>query len=371
MKLKKIYFEPARQIENTGDLLINKVALDLLRTYGEIVVNDLNTPRWFIDEITGGSDTLVSSSHVSLFTSIFFEAIKGKSDTYLLLPPGDISRRGLKSAIGTIVRSSKLFILRLVGCKIIRLGFSIGPFDKANAISESIQSLAYRIYGVRDSKSLKFGKDIHINNLVFFPDFSWYYKPSIDRLEDFERENRIVLSFRSNANGIKHDPDYLEKIKEILSVFFIDSSVSTKVTICYQVKYDREGCRDLYDELRKRNPHVQFEFVDKRLSLTECNELYSKSNVVISNRLHVLMLAAINGAKIIALIKLSHNKKIANLFADNKMGACIVDSLNDTDQCTRKIIKYLANSKQTQSSFESAVEQNRKYMDASLSAIFK
>ncbi|WP_237884453.1 polysaccharide pyruvyl transferase family protein [Pseudomonas sp. PGPR40] len=370
MKLKKIYFEPAGQIENTGDLLINKVALDLVRKYGEIIVNDNDTPRWFVDEITGGNDTLASSSNSSLFASIFFEAIRRRSETYLLLPPGDISRKGMKSSIGTIVKSSKLFILRLVGCKIIRLGFSIGPFDKANAISESIQSFAYRVYGVRDSHSLKFGKDIRINNLIFFPDFSWYYKPDTDRLGTFEHENHIVLSFRSNANGIKHDSSYLEKIKEILSRFLAENPSSSKVTICYQVAYDREGCRDLYDELRKKNHHLQFEFIDKKLSLSECNEIYSKSSLVISNRLHVLMLAAINGAKIIALTKLGHNKKIANLFADNRIDACIVNSLEDTDQCTKKLRESVANSKQTQLNFESAVEQNRMRIDTTMSAIF-
>jgi polysaccharide pyruvyl transferase WcaK-like protein len=370
MTLKKIYFEPAGQIENTGDLLINKVALDLVRQYGEVIVNDNNTPRWFIDEITGGNDTLVSSKKTSLFASIFFESINRRSDTYLLLPPGDISRKGIKSSIGTILRSSKLFILRLSGCKIIRLGFSIGPFDKANAISESIQSFAYRYYGVRDSNSLKFGKNININNLIFFPDFSWYYTPDTNRPSASEYEHHIVLSFRSNANGTKHDPHYLEKIEDILSSYFADSTPSTKVTICYQVAYDREGCSDLHNALKKRNLNMNFEFIDKKLSLAECNKLYSTSNVVISNRLHVLMLAAINGAKIIALTKLGHNKKIANLFADNNIDACIIDCLEGIDQCAEKLKESITNGEKTQLNFKSAVQENRNCIDTTMSSIF-
>ena len=370
MNPKKIYFEPASQVENTGDLLINKVALDMVRQYGDVIINDAATPKWFIDEIAGGNDSVASSKGDGFFVSILRDSIKGRGDTYLILPPGDISRKGIKSSVGTVVRSLRLFALRLAGCRIIRLGFSIGPFDRANAIAESIQSLAYRFYGVRDSSSLAFGKSIRINNIVFFPDFSWHYVPDVTRAATPEHGSDVVLSFRSNANGTKHDPDYLRNAEEILSSFLGGAAPSTKVTMCYQVAYDKEGCRGLHDALRARHPALQFEFIDKKLSLSDCNELYSKSGVVISNRLHVLMLAAINGAKIVALTKLGHNKKIAGLFRDNNIDACIVDSLGDVDQCAEELKAAMAHGDQTQVNFRKAAEQNKAVMEKVISSIF-
>lgn len=63
----KIFFLPASQVDNTGDVLINKVLLDQLRKHGELIINDENKPDWFLDEIGVVKSERLSSHTTSKF----------------------------------------------------------------------------------------------------------------------------------------------------------------------------------------------------------------------------------------------------------------------------------------------------------------
>src|SRR5690606_15159059 len=99
-----------------------------------------------------------------------------KEKVYLLLVPGDTSRKGRKKAISKFKELSKFAVLKFFGCRIVRLGFSIGPFDRLNLLAEKLSSHIYHAYGLRDTKSLALAKKNNFKHLFFSPDFAWSYR---------------------------------------------------------------------------------------------------------------------------------------------------------------------------------------------------
>ncbi|WP_081803538.1 polysaccharide pyruvyl transferase family protein [Halotalea alkalilenta] len=327
-------FEPAGQIENTGDLLINKAALDMYRRYGDIVINDTYTPSWFVEQISNENDVrLKESNKGGVLKYIKKSGNKNPyTNVYYVLPPGHITRKGLRSAAGSIVKASRFFIYRMFGINIIRAGFSIGPFDTCNAISEKIISNIYCAYGVRDKQSQQLAENIGIKNLRYSPDYAWTYQPNESkkpfRFDIESLENAVVISFRANVNGTEHDSNYLgifqKQLNELIS---FDVFRGQKIILTYQVLYDRQACCEIYESLKDKcaEKGINISFIDEKLLLEDANLVYKKAYCIISNRLHVLLLAGKNKTLPIPLIIKRDNKKIIGILNDNGLAHTIID----------------------------------------------
>lgn len=340
--MRYFYYNPFTQYENMGDLLINKSLLDLLRPYGTVIIDDLNKPKWFIDELKQESDSIVSEvcpNGIGNFLEDYLLKNRQQGDVYYqVFVPGDKSRKGFKKALSSLKHYYKLVKQKQKGCKSIRLGFSIGDFDTANLITESLYSSAFHAYGIRDSLSMGKAQKFRFSNTVFFPDLAWAYKEDGSSMPNPFKETAkyLVLSFRANKVGTIHQSSYLtiiiEKLKKLLSANLFEG---TKIIISYQVKFDRDACVQLRDALKDNNLDVYF--LDRLLAIEEAISLYRASELVISNRLHVLLLASISESLAIPFVNASHNKKIVGIYQDNDLSDLVIDYTESDANNLRKM----------------------------------
>lgn len=316
----RAYFVPAGQVENLGDQLINMATLDAMRSHAEIVVDDLDAPGWFVDAITRQGDVRFSSIakrrfFLSLAKKVVGERLRGETvRNFIVLPPGHTSRRGARQARAACGRYLRLLCLRLLGCRIVRAGFSIGPFDRLNAIVESAASRVIGFYGLRDQASLAIARRYRFADPQYFPDLAW--SGPFVRSSRNHAEGPVVLSFRSNAFGQVHSSRYLAPIRQRLRQLLESPLLhGRRIVVAYQVQADAQAARELFEDLRDAGHPV--ELLADRLDLARARELYGGAFCVLSNRLHVLLMAAQSGGLPIALVQAGDNDKITSMLADN------------------------------------------------------
>ncbi|RYZ97887.1 MAG: polysaccharide pyruvyl transferase family protein, partial [Sphingobacteriaceae bacterium] len=365
-------FKPAGQIENTGDLLINKSEIDALRRFGEIIIDDNNTPVWFIDAISDPQvdKKLSATSGKSLRMSILMQLLSGKNgkQIYYVIPPGHRSTKGYKSALRSLSGGIKNFILKSFGCRIIRMGFSIGPFDNLNGQIDAMMSGSYHYFGLRDQKSLALAQKLNFKNPQYFPDLAWCYAPYPATAATMRADkDYVVLSFRSNEYGTSHQEDYLVPIVSKIKALLESGAKGSKVILSYQVQYDRDACIYIQQQLAGE---FETELIDHKMLLPEAEGLYRNAKFVLSNRLHVLLLAFQTNALSIPLIKPEDNKKIVGIYADNGLGSMILDSEQDIALLTSSLGEILDNSTKYQQLFRDASQSNTGIIGQKLDSIF-
>lgn len=332
----KIFFLPASQIDNTGDVLINKVLLDELRKMGDLIVNDEKKPDWFLEEIG-----VAQQERLSHYTKINFYdylrlQMREEKNSYkfsLVIHPGHTSRKGYKVALygdHGLLFTRFLRKLKNEGCQILRFGFSIGPFDWYNTVTEFLYTTVYKKYAVRDTESYLLGKKYKFRNIVQMPDLAWSYKNH--SIPQANYKPYIILSFRSNKFGSKHSSEYLKPIIEHLKSILPRDK---KVKIVYQVKFDREPAIEIYNVLSSSFDNL--ELIDEKLNLQDASDLYKGADYIISNRLHVLLLGMVQQVLAFPLIIPGDNDKIINIYKDNNLQHYLLSSLEDASGNLLKI----------------------------------
>lgn len=335
-------YNPVTQYDNTGDLLINKSLVALLRKHGQIIIDDNNKPESFVAQLLAENDQRLSAiTNQSLFSFIEHKLRTSPGDMYyLVFVPGDLSVKGFKKALSRIrFFNSRLRKLKHMGCRILRLGISLNTFDVPNMIAESLYSSAYYIYGIRDRQSMDKAARFRFSNVHYFPDLAWAYHPkSIERVSAVRRRY-ILISFRANQSGTTHNGDFFLSIKNHLFAVLSQSSFDNyKIVVSYQVQYDREASQELVDLFSN---HFEVEFIDKLLSLDEASELYMGADLVISNRLHVLLLGTICKTLSIPFINPLDNKKIAGIYKDNAIYDVVLDYRDNVTEVKNKLIDII------------------------------
>lgn len=369
-----IFFKPARQVENTGDLLINKVAIDLLTKHGDVVVDNTSSPEWFVNELreTNGVEILTTYSKnplwLFLIKAMLGRAASGKQKRYFLFyPPGHVSKRGARNAVSSTLDLGKIWLLNKLGCKISTVGFTSGPFDKVNAHLERSRSKCHHYYGVRDYHSLALVNDLKFKNVHYFPDFAWAFSPRKTSL-GMEPNNNIVVSFRSNKYGSTHNKEYLKPIlTHLLALLKSQNFKGFKVSCVYQVEYDRLPAMELKEELSK---FCEVDIVDKKLTLDEAAEIYSNTTYVISNRLHVLLLALQCGATPLPLVHKSDNRKITSIFEDNGLDNLILNTQEDPEVNIAKVNQVIQDTSMLDNQLRTVVSRNTARLAEELDKLF-
>ena len=94
--------------------------------------------------------------------------------------------------------------------------------------------------------------------------------------------------------------------------------------------------------------------------------------MVVTNRLHVLLLAAQCAALPIALIKQNDNKKIIGIFGDNDLSQLLIDSdYSAPEAVSRKINQICSSKNRYMQTIQAVSAKHTKYMEKELDAIFE
>lgn len=337
-------YNPVTQYDNTGDLLINKSLIYLLRTYGQVIIDDRKKPTTFINQLIAPQDQKLSElTEKGLFSFLegkLSRSMQSVDDVYyLVLVPGDFSKQGLKKALSGLKFYFRLRKLKKLGCRILRIGASLSTFDLPNYIVESLYSTTYFAYGLRDKQSMAKAARFRFSNVRYFPDLAWAYHPNLIERESDVTERYILISFRANQSGTIHDRDFFSNVKhQLFALLSHDAFDDYKIVVSYQVQYDREASQELVDLFADK---FEVEFIDRLLSLDEAVHLYTHADLVISNRLHVVLLGSICHTLSVPFINPLDNKKIASIYQDNAIYDLVLDYRDDITRLRDRLVNLV------------------------------
>lgn len=191
----------------------------------------------------------------------------------------------------------------------------------------------YKSIGVRDNSSLTFINKYHAK-AFFTPDMACLLpikKPSF-------KGRKTIVSFRENTPDNNYSSDYSLEIVKKLPLILDLLETESEVYFYSQVEEDDEFNLKLSSKIINK-PIIQI--INKQQKENYYQELFNDCQYVISNRLHVILPAMINGILTIPLLSRSH-KKIIDLLTSYGLDKTIVyiDSKKDIEN---SIFNILAN----------------------------
>lgn len=325
-----IFYKTTADYDNTGEVLIYRTLLEYLRTLGNVVVDDVRSQSLFIERIgIQPSEKLSSFGKKSFLTFLLFCAIKNfflRKKVIFATGVGDHSVRGVKGGVKNFIAGFFILFLRLCGVKVLRIGMSIKFEGFLSKLSERFLSLWVSNYFVRDSISAKNCVNAGVKKVKIAPDLSWGYQ--VKNVNAPNKSNIFVFSFRTYAASKKNQAEYKQKLKtsivELINHICINPD--NKVLLTHQCNADLAFMAEI-KELFADNTNVIL--VPDLITLDNAMNFYGKAKVVVSNRLHVLLLAYKYGALSVCLTDLRNHKKIVGIFEDAGLSDLLVDFYNE------------------------------------------
>lgn len=323
-----VFFQGNTQYENTGDILINKSLITLVKQHASLLVNDRRMPDWYVESLGLTKEECISNVAGNFYLHLIGKSIRARlsnsqGKVYLIGgAPGHEFGSSFSKAVKSGLVAVLYCLLQVFGVRIFRLGFSIGPIGKAVGAAERFRSAFMKQYFVRDSLSLDLCHNIGIKKARFFPDLAWLYNAN-DRSAG--AKSKIILSFRHAVLDTSSDDHYLEKLKANLFSMLESVKGQYSVEVVYQVKRDFEFCSKLYDELRKV---MDVTFREEQITLDSAANAYGDAYCILTNRLHVALLGYKYGGLPLILTDSESHLKIKGIYSDAEIDQLILDTNN-------------------------------------------
>ena len=344
-----IFFQGNTQYENTGDVLINKALIELLREHGAIIVNNTEMPAWYVQDLELKPEECITTTGTSFNSYLIKQVVDSKSNNkniFLIAgPPGHLFGNSAQKSFRNLISASLFVFLRLYKVKILKVGFSMGPIGRTLGITEFLRASTNQYYLVRDSLSLKLAKSLGIKHARFHPDLAWMYKVSLT--ENSKEKSKIMVSFRDSVVEGQSSGQYLDALKNNLFAMLKNLDKKYKIEIVYQVKRDYTFCKKLYTQL---STELEVSFNETQVTLNNANEAYTGASCILTNRLHGALLAYKYGALPLVLTDANDHLKIKGIYMDAGIDDLL---LNVNDSIESNIAKFTA----LMSDYDSIIER--------------
>ena len=305
----KIFYSAYTCQGNIGDLLITKYQIEEFAKYGEVYVDSHGMPDYFTSELYNTQNPNIKNfeeeygMHYRSKNIIkVLRLINCEGFTFYTGSPGPRVplRKPLRSIAKQVVGKLIPSLILKKEIKRITLGVDVN-YDSFFLLNDWY-FLVYDFIGVRTKYNLvRCAK--RLSNVGYVPDMAFLY-PQFDNIDSDKNRGKIAISFRK----IEEYENLIIALKDIVQKL---SKKSVEVDIVYQVEEDQGFCKKIYDEIKSENVYFREDIVG-------FNELdiYSNYDMVISNRLHVLLMGVMNGAIPYAVISRSKNEnKIVDIFS--------------------------------------------------------
>lgn len=351
------FYSAKTQFSNAGDALINRELISLLRERGSIVAISGGAPAKFLAEIDLRENEVISGKEVQLILRALLNRLKGNC-VYLIQTPGDIGPGG--GAGPAIVRAVLVPMLAMFGIRIIHIGASLSETSGIKLALLAWRSSFMQHTGLRDRRSLDTATKWKFRNVNYFPDLAFNVEsfPQYQEYMEDERPKglRLALSFRGDKFSLQQQDAILAVLQKSIAKLPLVSSVKVVV----QVDMDLSFAHRIKGALARWDPELVH-----TLSIETLRGLYSMTDVVLTNRLHVLLLAGLSGAAPFAMVDAVRNKKIVGLLE----GLGLEDLLCDVadHEFLAQFVPQINNVRRRISAI--AVEQKRK-IESALGDIF-
>ncbi len=313
---------------NTGDLLITKFQIEEYAKYGEVYVDCHGIPDNFCQVIF---DT--KSSNIKNFEKEYgcsYRSINIFKVLYTLNKDHFTHFCGSPGPKVSLKRPLKKLVFKLFGALIPEWilnshikKFAIGvdvKYNQNNTFSRLNHWYfnRYDVIGLRSMTNYLSLKP-SFKNVKYVPDMAFLY-PFSNTNSFLDEKKRIAFSFRK-----VDDRDTLVKI--LLRMIRVATAKGFSMEVIYQVEEDKSFCEQILQELKCQSvsPFI------RQIDFYSLN-VYQQYDMVVSNRLHVLLMAAMNGALPYALI--SHDSK-ENKIKDLIDTVLSNPSVNYLDKCEK------------------------------------
>lgn len=335
---KVVVYSLATQHDNLGDLLINQQFIKWLQNNFKVVIEDKGVPDNFL-HAAAGSDAVRASdnkSKYSIKSKVFYESLllSHASIDGIVLSPGHFGDSTLaKDLKKTVVLFISLFF-RVKNISTYRVGISFGKMSLVGRFIESLTVFSFKLYAVRDVDSRSSLFRFAHKRCVVIPDLSFL---AFDEYSTCSRESLkvsdVLISFRGDRSPPLVSDHYHRMIKadipEICQLTF-------KSICCYsQVKYDAEFLKSIYDSISPDTTAASYH--EEYSDIGKAAALINNVDIVISNRLHVLLPAIMLGKLVVAVGTYEDDKKIFSIFKD--MG--VQEFFYDLDSYEKPFDEYL------------------------------
>lgn len=306
MKKYTFIFNIVTAFNNRGDLLINRALITKLRDIGHIAVVTKGIPEPFLSKL-GLSEQEMYNSFWQCFKKNFGKRILVKVG----IPGHNFGKpsANIQSYLQLILTALFKLILRV---DFVRVGTSVGHLEKSAIQVERLKAKFYKIYGVRDNFSYNMFAPSKIS---YFPDLAFLsndLKLNSEKAKALPKEPYIFLSFRPSFPDAETSYDYIEAIIKKLLAFIKDRNENL-IRIAFQVPEDFNPCLAVSEAVSSIEGK-RIEFIENTLELDESIDIIQNANLVISNRLHVLLPALMSGVSHVSLTDLRSHRKLVALY---------------------------------------------------------
>lgn len=296
------------QHDNAGDCLINRELIRLLAERGDVVLDTGRCPAEFARQLWSiprldrqGRRPLGGSFSVSMLA-----AALGGRDCYWFLMPGAVTGdRRARDRLRSWVRDLPLRLAHATGVRICQVGASFGDMTPAHLDVWRRRRRVLWLVSPRDSRSAAYlgshgiATDPCIPDLAFnvFEDESCRHSIGMpDGHGGCGESPRIgCFSFRTDQA-----PRQQESVEAAMHAICRSLGANVRWKPVVQVGRDIRGMAALCAALEKAHGDVD-PLVDLHQDLEACLGFYRGVSFVVSNRLHVLLMAASQGARVLAI----------------------------------------------------------------------
>lgn len=316
----RILYLMKTQDSNLGDLLINKLLIDLLAE---------KAARMLFD-VTGVSQVFRDALMEGVSAASVFATRRGagyylkllhcrKHFDVIIAPPGHAGRASWR----LLVPIAFALYYRVLGVRYMRLGKSIPHNSGVGAVLEKLLVLLSHHTMVRDHGSLERIRLFKSQrNISCAPDLivllSGKERPPITS------RSGLIASFRFDYYPEETRAAFVKQVAELTAHHA--RAHALPVTLTWQVERDEDCVRAVADELKK----LGIESSLLGITLENLSETYGAAALILSNRLHVALTSLSLGANAWAVCDPAKDHKIIDAFRELHLDARLI-AINDRD----------------------------------------
>jgi len=300
------FFSIKTQFENVGDALINRELIRLASTKSSAIVDVSRCPVEFSKTLEIGSSRVAYvNGTLKLFAKLLSKRLAGKRCYYYLSPGGYVGEKAGAQYYAAAFNTLVLRLLHLTGVKVCHVGVSYERIgDKHKSLLRKRSSLLYKHF-VRDRESEEYARKIGLKVDGLMTDLA--FGAVDEQAVPAEPRLKYAVSFRGDQSKDQHT-GVIEFVKHLHDT--VDAQIPFKF-VC-QVERDGSLLKNLAEELKGRDTELVSVYHD----IDVCFNAYSDCKIIISNRLHALLIGMIAGCAPLAAVHPCYNQKIVGIFRD-------------------------------------------------------
>ena len=309
---------------NLGDWVIYKNLIVMCQRYGRVLLGGGSPPELLRYLSVQGDLAPCDRARWPVLASLLARA-RGAGRVFVMAPPSHkFSWRRERRLLAFTRDLGRTYAHRLLGARHCILGVTFGPFDATETLFQRLGAPAVDTLGVRDEQSGALASSLGYRNVRAVPDFA-FAEPLVARAAPLStRSNDLVLSFRSPVISGDRD-DLSPDIRRLTSELLGASRGRGRLSFVAQATADQELNRDLWRSFGERTGGDLTCFEGTARSAASILARYARARIVLTNRLHVFLLALQQGAVPFVVTRVKRHHKISAMFKALRLEEFMLD----------------------------------------------